>query len=253
MPPIIKAESLLHPTLTHAFFTRQGGHSTGFYASLNAGRGSHDNPATVEQNLETIRLSLAAPHLLTLKQIHSATVLPVTAPWHPQDRPEADALATATPGLALGILAADCVPLLFADTQNGVIAAAHAGWKGATFGIIEATVQAMEQLGANRARIKAASGPAIAQPSYQVSDAFRATLLATAPQAALHFAPDTQGHWRFDIKAFTTAQCQASGIACESLPYDTYPDETRFFSFRRTTHRGEADYGRQLSAIMLKA
>jgi hypothetical protein len=242
--------------LPHGFFGRTGGVSEGLYASLNCGVGSADQPAHVRENRARVARALgqsAAP-VLTCHQIHSADVVTVDAPW-PADapRPKADALVTATPGLILGAMAADCMPILFADLEARVIGAAHAGWRGALAGVGAATVMAMERLGARRDRIHAVIGPCISQSAYEVGPEFRAQFLAADPAFACHFtdpAPGTKPH--FDLPGFMLARLADLKLASHRwVGACTYADPERWFSFRRTTHRGEPDYGRQISAITL--
>lgn len=237
----------------HGFLTRRGGVSSGLFASLNVGLGSSDDRAAVQENRRRAVEAVApGAALVTLHQVHSATVIPVTAAFPDDARPHADAMVTATPGIALGILTADCAPLLFADAEAGVIGAAHSGWKGALADIGPATVAAMEQLGARRDRIVAAIGPTIAQRSYEVDLAFMARFCATDPAHEAFFIPGKPGHAQFDLEGFIAARLAAAGVrTVVAMGLDTYPDEARFFSFRRTTHRAEPDYGRQLSLIAL--
>ncbi len=242
-------------TIAHGFFTRKGGVSEGIYAGLNVGLGSHDILAHVAQNRARVLAAMGANALCTLYQHHSANVMTVTEAWETDALPKADAMVTSCAGLALGILTADCVPVLFADAQAGVIGAAHAGWKGAQGGIVAKTVQAMEKLGAEASRIVAAIGPAIAQESYQVDALFHANFTANDAASGQFFERDAQSasHYRFNLKSYVLAQCSAVGISSiEMLPHNTYGQEDLFYSYRRTCHRGESDYGRQISAIMLK-
>jgi YfiH family protein len=240
------------PGLTHGFFTREGGVSTGVYASLNCGPGSRDAPAAVAEN-RTRAIAALDPkaRLVTLAQIHSATVHTVGADWDFGARREGDGLVTAQPGVALGILTADCTPVLFADAQARVIGAAHAGWKGAAGGVLEATIAAMEKLGAKAARLVAAIGPTISQANYEVGQDLRDRF---SGGDARFFAPaDRSGHFRFDLPGYVAQRLKKAGVAAVSdLALCTYPQENGLFSYRRTTHRGEADYGRELSAIVLK-
>lgn len=242
------------PGLNHGFFGRDGGVSTGLYASLNAGLGSGDDPAHVAENRSRIAgaLDVQADHLLTLYQIHSPKVEVVSGPWPAESRPQADGMVTTTRGLALGALAADCTPVLFADAEAGVIGACHAGWKGALGGVAEATIDTMVNQGARRDRIVAAIGPTIRQPSYEVGDEFRARFVEANPQNTRWFAagkaPDK---FQFDLPGYLTERLGRTGIAAiDDLKLCTYADPG-FFSFRRTTHRGEPDYGRNISAIAL--
>ena len=234
----------------HGFMTRRGGVSDGLVEGLNCGFGADDDPASVSENRR--RASEAVlPHaaLVTAYQIHSPDVVTVDSPWADDARPRADALVTARSGVLLGIITADCAPVLLADREGGIIGAAHAGWRGAHGGVIEATVLAMERLGARRDRIAAAVGPCIAQASYEVSDDFR-TLFSAADER--FFAAGTPGHWQFDLPGYVAARLEESHVgAIEVLPHDTYADPDRFYSFRRATHRNEPTYGRQLSLIGL--
>jgi YfiH family protein len=237
----------------HGFCTRRGGVSGGLYASLNVGLGSDDDREDVLENRRRAVAAVApGAALVTMHQVHSATVVHVTDRIFDDARPAADAMVTATPGLALGILTADCAPILFADAVAGVIGAAHSGWKGALAGIGPATVDAMEALGARRHRIVAAIGPAIAQRSYEVDAAFVARVCAADPGHERFFAAGRPGHAQFDLEGFVASRLADAGVrTVVAMGVDTYPDETRWFSFRRTTHRGEPDYGRQLSLIAL--
>lgn len=242
--------------ISHAFFTRGGGVSEGLYASLNCGFGSGDNPDHVAQNRARAmdRLGGHADNLVTLYQIHSATVAVVERVWDPADAPESDAAVTKVPGLALGILTADCAPVLLADARAGVIGAAHAGWKGALDGVVEATAQAMCGLGAECASITAAIGPCIQQASYEVGAEFHTRFLdADAGNGDFFQSAARQGHSMFDLPGFLERRLRALGLAAvTSTAEDTCADEARFFSYRRATHKGEDDYGRGLSAIFLK-
>lgn len=243
------------PGFRHGFFTRDGGVSTGLYAGLNVGLGSGDERAAVIENRKRIAATLGTDEarLATVHQVHSADCVSVDGPVSFEERAKADALVTATPGLAIGVLTADCAPVLFADPANGVVGAAHAGWKGAFTGVIGATIGAMETLGARRADIRAVVGPAISLANYEVDAAFRERFLAADPGFARFFAEGARpGHWQFDLPAFCLMQLERAGVGAAAWTGDcTYADEARFFSFRRTTHRAEPDYGRQMSAIML--
>lgn len=238
--------------ITHGFFTRQGGVSEGLYASLNCGPGSQDTTEAVAENRRRVQAALGASHLQTLYQIHSAEVIRLTAPL--AEKPKADALVTNQPGLAIGILTADCGPVLFADEAAGVIGAAHAGWKGATGGVLQHTLDAMETLGAQRARIVAVLGPTIAQVSYEVGAEFYDMLCALdTANEAFFIASDTPARKRFDLPGYIRASLRQSGVtSVEDLAIDTYSNEAEYFSYRRTTHRSEPDYGRQISAIMIR-
>jgi len=243
-------------SVSHGFFGRRGGVSTGIFASLNCGPGSGDERADVIENRKRVSdaLSSGAP-LLTLYQIHSGNAVTVTAPWNIGEGPQADAMVTNVPNIALGILTADCAPVLFADAEAKVIGAAHAGWKGAISGVTDSTIAAMEALGAKRNRIAAAIGPCISQTNYEVGPEFRARFLESDSSFARFFTPsDKPDHFRFDLEGFVAQRLDAAGLASvERLSTCTYAAEGDFFSFRRATHRGEKDYGRQVSAIVLKA
>jgi len=239
--------------MPHGFLGRRGGGSSGIYAGLNVGLGSGDDPQAVRTNRE-LAVEAVAPgaELVTLHQVHSPKAITVTA-RHPDDqRPQADALVTDRPGLALGILTADCTPVLFADASAGVIGAAHAGWKGALGGVVEATIQAMEALGADRGKIVAAIGPTIARKSYEVDRGFFDRFIGENPANERFFAQGRTDRFQFDLEGFVVSRLADAGLrSIEALGLDTYSDEERFFSYRRTTHRGEPDYGRQISLIAL--
>jgi polyphenol oxidase len=243
--------------IRHAFFTREGGVSTGLYASLNGGVGSNDLRDAVAENRARMASALGvfADRLLTPYQIHSPTVATVERVWTPNDRPRADAVVTATPGLAIGVSTADCGPVLLADPNTRVIAAAHAGWRGALSGVIEATIDAMERLGARRQSIVVALGPMIRQPNYEVGSDLVSQFASVDADNARFFAPAARAnHAMFDLAGFIRARLTRAGVAdIEDLQACTYADETKFFSYRRTTHRGEADYGRHINAIALMA
>lgn len=238
---------------SHGFLGRRGGASSGIYSSLNVGLGSDDDPAAVAANRHLAAAAVApGAALVTLFQVHGADVVTVTTPIADDARPCADALVTDRPGLALGILTADCAPILLADVAAGVVGAAHAGWKGGLGGVAEATVAAMERLGADRDRIAAAIGPCIAKGSYEIDDAFLARFAATDVAYERFFGAARSGHHRFDLEGFVASRLAAAGVRkVHALGLDTYADEARFFSYRRATHRGEPDYGRQLSLIAL--
>src|SRR6185295_9581780 len=240
----------------HAFFTREGGVSEGIYASLNGGLGSKDAADKVHENRGRMAaaLGVAPARLLTCHQIHSPQVAVAEAPWTREATPEADAIVTREPGLAVGVLTADCGPLLFADGEAGVIGAAHSGWKGALGGVLEATVSAMEKLGARRGRIRAALGPLIRQQNYEVGPEFVARFTAADAANARYFAPSPNaGHAMFDLPSYIAARLERAGVALEDLKLCTYADPARFFSYRRTTHRAEPDYGRHVNAIVLSS
>jgi len=245
------------PGIRHGFFTRRGGVSEAPYASLNCGPGSRDGRANVVENRARVArsLGLVPERLLTVGQVHGANAVVVAAPWPDPEhgRPQADALVTNTPGLAIATLTADCAPVLFADRQARVIGAAHAGWKGALAGILESTITAMEGLGAHRNRIQVAIGPAIGPNHYEVGEEFVQTFLTRDLDNARFFRrPDGAGRALFDLPGFIAARLSTAGASlCEDLGRCTYAGESEFFSFRRATHLGEADYGRQISAIVL--
>jgi hypothetical protein len=241
--------------IRHGFFTRNGGVSGGIYASLNCGLGSADDRARVAENRARVASALAIQRdsLVTPYQVHGTDTIVVDAPWPSDARPHADALVTNKPGIALAVGTADCGPVLLADPVAGAIGAAHAGWKGALAGIIESAVAAMEKLGGRRERIVAALGPTISQANYEVGPELVARFVAADAANARFFVASPQlGRSLFDLPGYIVARLRQAGIAAESLGACTYADETRFFSFRRATHRGEKDYGRQLSGIVLK-
>lgn len=254
-PPALTARNLELPGLRHAFFTREGGVSDGVYASLNGGVGSKDASSRVAENRARMaaRLGVRAERLLVPFQIHSADALFVEEPWSAEARPRCDGLVTREASLALGVTGADCGMLLFADARAAVIGACHAGWKGALTGMIETTIVEMEAQGARRADIHVALGPAIGAASYEVGPEFVA-LFHDADQAfARFFAPSTRtGHAMFDLPGFIAARVEALDVASfENVGVDTYADEARCFSYRRSVHRREPDYGRLVSAIAL--
>lgn len=242
------------PGIRHAFFTRQGGVSTGIYASLNGGQGSGDVAEHVGENRARMsaRLGVSPARLVSVWQVHSADALPVTAPW-PGERPKADAMVSAVPGLALAVLSADCGPLLFCDPFARVIGAAHSGWKGALSGVFEATLTAMEQLGARRRHITAVLGPTIGRKAYEVGPEFYQRFVdADAGYARFFRASARDGHAFFDLPGFIGHRARAAKVGqFVDLALCTYEDEARFYSYRRATHRGEPDYGRLVSAIAL--
>lgn len=241
--------------IAHGFFGRRGGVSGGIYAALNCGLGSKDARDVVGENRRRVAKHLgAAPDcLLTAHQHHSADAIVVTEPWTFETMPKADALVTATRGIAVGALAADCAPVLFADAEAGIVAAAHAGWKGALGGVLESAVATMEKIGARRERIVAALGPCIGPEAYEVGPEFEANFIAQSPENKRFFRrPSALARPYFDLPAFVLARLDALQLgkveSCARCTY-SYPDD--FFSYRRTTHRGEPDYGRQISAIVL--
>lgn len=241
--------------IRHAFFTRSGGVSDGIYASLNGGVGSNDAPAKVQENRARMAatLGVAPERFLTPYQIHSPDVVVADSSWTQETRPRADALVTREPKLAIGVSTADCGPLLFADAEAGIVGAAHAGWRGAFTGVIEATLAAMEKLGAARERIAAALGPTIRQPNYEVGAEFIERFLAADADNARFFVPSARaGHAMFDLTGYIAARARRSGIGhFEDLGLCTYADPERFFSYRRMSQRGEPDYGRHINAIAL--
>lgn len=251
-PPLPAITSPALEGIRHAFFTRQGGVSQGVYASLNGGTGSRDDPQAVAENRRRMAAHLGSAELLVPYQIHSAHCLALIEPWT-GERPQCDALATATPGLAIGVTGADCGMILFADKAARVIGAAHAGWQGAFGGVLESTLRAMELLGAARANVTAVLGPTIGPRSYETGPEFRARFLAEDQDHARFFTPSGRPeHHLFDLPAFIGHRLRAAGVnAFTDLALDTYADEARFFSYRRMTHRKEADYGRLISAIAL--
>jgi YfiH family protein len=252
---ILEAETLGSANVVHGFFGRRGGVSTGVYDSLNCGPGSADNRAAVMENRRRALAALSPnASLVTLYQVHSAAAVTVTSPWEIPHNPKADAMATDKKGIALGILAADCAPILFSDSEAHVIGAAHAGWNGALSGVTETAVAAMIGLGAKRERIRAAIGPCISQAAYEVGPEFQPRFIAADPANARFYIPSQrERHWQFDLPAYVAHRLRQSGIAAvETLPACTYAREADFFSYRRATHRKEADYGRQLSVIMLE-
>ena len=243
------------PRIRHAFFTRSGGVSQGVYASLNGGVGSNDAPDKVTENRARMAAALGVlpDYLVTAYQIHSPDVVVADQPWTLENRPSADAIVTRTPRLAIGVSTADCGPLLLADAEAGVIGAAHAGWRGALTGVIEAVVAAMETLGADRSRIVAALGPTIRQPNYEVGPEFDARFLAAdADNTRFFVASERAGHAMFDLAGYIADRVQRAGIVnFEDLGLCTYAEPERFFSYRRTTKQGEPDYGRHINAIAL--
>ena len=248
---VIRAAAL--DGIPHGFLGRKGGVSQGLIASLNVGLGAGDERAAVRENRRRA-LAAVAPGaaLVTVHQVHSADAVHAAAPWPDEARPHADALVADRPGLALGIVTADCTPVLLADRAAGVIAAAHAGWKGALGGVIEATLALMERHGADRARIAAAVGPVIARKSYEVDEAFLRRFAEADPANERFFTPGREGHHQFDLEAYVLARLAGAGVTrAEALGLDTYADPERFFSYRRATHKGEPTYGRQLSLIAL--
>jgi YfiH family protein len=253
LPLALKAGLLDKPGLAHGFFTRHGGVSAGVYASLNGGVGSRDDPQAVAENRRRMAacLRIDPPNLLVPYQTHSAEAVIVTKAF--SERPRCDALITAQPGLGLGVTGADCGMILFADESARVIAAAHAGWKGALAGILEATLAAMETLGARREATAAALGPAIAQKSYEVGPEFAGRFAAMSGDYGRFFEPSARGgHFMFDLPGFIAMRLRQAGIGFfEDLSRDTYAEPDLFFSYRRSVHESAPDYGRQIAAIAL--
>jgi YfiH family protein len=243
--------------IRHAFFTRHGGVSHGVYASLNGGTGSNDEPCHVAENRARMAASLGVrpDHLLTAYQTHSADVAIIDGPWAPQQRPRADALVTKRPGLAIAVTTADCGPVLLADERACVVGAAHAGWRGAASGVLEGTIAAMEDCGADRERIVAALGPMIRQSSYEVGPEFVAAFRTLDAANERFFAPAARaGHALFDLANYIATRLANAGIRhTEDLGHCTYCDSARFFSYRRSAHRRESDYGRHINAIALSS
>ena len=244
------------PGLRHTFFTRDGGVSTGIYRGLNGGLGSQDDPAYVLENRRRMAeaIGVAPSHFLTAFQVHSPDVAIAAGPWRADQRPRVDAMVTRVPGLALGITTADCGPVLFADPVARVIGAAHAGWKGAFTGVLEATIDAMESLSAHRSNIVVAIGPLIRQPSYEVGAEFVARFTDADPGFVRFFEPSSrEGHAMFDLGGFIRMRLKAASIKqIDDIGIDTYPDDN-LFSYRRSVHRKEPDYGRQIHAIVLES
>ena len=238
----------------HGFFTRAGGVSEGIYRGLNVGLGSKDEREKVEENRASVArwFSATPDRLATVHQVHSPDVVLIDENYD-GERPQADAMVSATPGMVLGVLSADCGPILFCDPDARVVGAAHAGWKGALYGVLESTIAAMERLGAKRENILASLGPSIGRHNYEVGPEFVERFLAADKEYGRYFTPSQKpGHAMFDLPGLTTERLKDAGVTAENLDICTYPDEDRFFSYRRTTHRKEPDYGRQISAIMLR-
>ncbi|MBG1230976.1 peptidoglycan editing factor PgeF [Aestuariivirga litoralis] len=252
---MISARELELPGIAHGFFTREGGHSQGLYASLNAGLGSGDDLDAVRKNRAKVacKLGVETDHLVSGYQVHGIDVAVVTGPL--AERPKVDGLVSNTPGVALGILTADCGPVLFADAEAGVIGACHAGWKGALTGVYRTTVEEMEKLGAERSRIVAVLGPTISQKSYEVGPEFPDAFLKVDQGHKAYFIPSVkERHHMFDLPQFLTDEMKRMGLAqAVNLGLCTYADEARFYSFRRATHRQEKDFGRLISGIALRA
>ena len=248
---VIRAEAL--DGVPHGFLGRRGGVSTGELAGLNVGYGSNDDRAAIDENRQrAIESVLPGAALATVHQVHSADAVYADRLWLHADRPKADAMVTDRPGLLIGILTADCAPVLFVDPDARIVGAAHAGWRGALAGVTDATIAAMEVLGARRDRIRAAVGPCIAQPSYEVDEGFRTRFIEQDLGNARFFVEGLKGKPHFDLTGYVASRLQSAGIAdVETLNLDTYAAADRFYSYRRATHRREADYGRQVSLIGL--
>jgi polyphenol oxidase len=252
---MIRAPSLDLPDISHAFFTREGGISRGLYASLNGGQGSGDDPHHVRENRKRMSAALGVEPdaLVTCYQIHSPEVIVVDEPWDANDRPKADGLVTARQGIALGVASADCGPVLFADSEAQVVGACHAGWKGAFTGVLESTIQAMEALGAERSAIVAVLGPTISRHAYEVGPEF-VLRFREADEANLRFftPSDRPAHAFFDLPGYIIMRLDNAAVGrVVDLALCTYADPARFFSYRRSVHHGEPDYGRLISAIAL--
>jgi len=243
------------PGLRHAFFTRDGGVSDGVYGSLNGGLGSGDDPADVRENRRRMaeQMGVSPEYLLNVHQVHSPDAVVATGPWQSPSRPKADAIVTRAEGLAIGVTTADCGPVLLVDPNARVIGAAHAGWRGALTGILESTIDAMEKLGAERKDTVAAIGPLIRQPSYEVGSEFVVRFIEADADNAMFFLPAARdGHSMFDLAGFIRMRLENAGILMiDDLDIDTYSDE-RFYSYRRSIHRNEPDYGRHVHAIILE-
>lgn len=236
--------------IRHGFFTREGGVSAGIYATLNGGQGSRDTAEAVDENRARIAGALGVGRLISVHQVHSARAEVVTGAW-PGAKPQADAMVTDRPGIGLAILTADCAPVLLADREAGVVGAAHAGWKGALAGVLEAAVEAMAGLGARRERIAAAIGPVISQRAYEVGPDFVERFTDEHPDNACFFAGGAGERAMFDLPGFCLSRLREAGVAAGWTGHCTYSDEARFFSYRRACHRGETDYGRLVAAIAL--
>ena len=253
MPRPFAADLLGLPGIAHGFFTRRGGVSVGGYASLNCGLGSNDDPASVTANRARVAAFLTADSLITAHQVHSATAVVAADAWSLDERPRADAIVTAERGLAVAVLTADCAPVLFADPEAGIVAAAHAGWRGALGGVIEATLATMEKLGGRRERVHVAVGPCIGQAAYQVGPEFEQEFLSQDSASTRFFsrpAPAARPH--FDLAGYTQHRLQQAGVGnVQGLAACTYAMTDDFFSYRRSRAQKEADYGRQISAIVL--
>lgn len=251
----VLSPALSQAGIRHAFFTREGGVSEGVYAGLNGGIGSGDRPENVAENRARMAryMGVAPENLLSLYQIHSATALPVREIWSRENRPQADAMVSVTPGIALGVGAADCGPILFADPEARVVGAAHSGWKGAIGGVLESTIAAMEREGARRGRIIVAMGPMLSQAHYEVGPEFLAAFLAENPDNHRYFRDGPRPDYpHFDLPGYIAGRLERAEVGTiENLGLCTYADEQRFYSYRRKTHRNEPDYGRLIAAVVL--
>lgn len=239
--------------LRHGFFTRRGGASSGVFEGLNCGFGSSDQADSVAVNRARVAQAMgtASDQLVTVQQVHSSDVVTVTAP-HRSPLPKADAMVTSTPGLVLSVLTADCQPVLFADEGTGVVGAAHAGWKGTLNGVLEATVEAMEQLGALKGDIRAVIGPSISQAAYEVGPEFFDQFMSVDGESSRFFAQGKDEHLQFDLPGYGLHRLRSTGVGeAEWIRHCTYSDPARFYSYRRATHEGEADYGRLIACIRL--
>jgi len=251
--PLLADEIAGLPGIAHGFFTRRGGVSQGVYTSLNCGAGSRDDPASVRENRARVAMHLGASELVSAYQVHGTTALVVDAPWPADGRPQADAMVTATRGLALGVLTADCAPVLLADPQGHVVAAVHAGWRGALAGILEAALATMVRLGAAPERIRAAVGPCIGQAAYEVGPEFETEFRERDPASATFFArKSAEIRPRFDLSGYVAHRLRRAGVErAGGITACCYTLQEDFFSYRRSRLRGEMDYGRQISAIVL--
>lgn len=255
VPKPIRSERLNHDHVHHGFFTREGGVSTGIYAGLNVGIGSDDTREVVMENRKRVAnaMGVSEDYLFSPFQIHSPEAVIVSTPWKENQRPQADALVTNTPGVAIGVLTADCGPVLFLDPENQVAGAAHAGWKGATGGVLENTIEKMEMLGAKRENITAVLGPTISAKNYEVGPEFVERLIEFNNNNADYLQPsENENHAMFDLPAYIVDRLNSNGVSAHWTGDCTYENEAQFFSYRRKTHRTEADYGRQISVISLK-
>ena len=252
----IHSDLLEDNRVTHGFFTREGGVSTGIYEGLNTGLGSNDDKQNVMQNRTLIARHMSAPieNLVTPYQIHSSDVATIDTPWKQGENPQLDAVVTATPGIAIGVQSADCGPVLFCDAETRIIGAAHAGWKGATGGILENTISAMEDLGSTRANIKAVLGPTISVKNYEVGPEFVERLINLHAQNEKFLSPSPQPeHAMFDLPGYIIDRLTAANVTAAWTGHCTYEDEKRFYSYRRKTHKNEADYGRQIAVIAIQS